>query len=95
MYNIISNNNESNNYKNNNDNDNDNDKNNNNKSNKDFDFKIEYTEADLLPKPDAESMKNELKSFLKKQSNPNNFSTDISALDAYSSSMGMNSYSSL
>lgn len=88
MYNIISNNNESNNYKNNNDNDK-------NNSNKDFDFKIEYTEADLLPKPDAESMKNELKSFLKKQSNPNNFSTDISALDAYSSSMGMNSYSSI
>ena len=88
MYNIISNNNKSNNYKNNNDNDK-------NNSNKDFDFKIEYTEADLLPKPDAESMKNELKSFLKKQSNPNNFSTDISALDAYSSSMGMNSYSSI
>ena len=89
MYNIISNNN------NNNNNNNTNNNNNNNNNNKDFDFKIEYTEADLLPKPDAESMKNELKSFLKKQSNPNNFSTDISALDAYSSSMGMNSYSSI
>jgi len=90
MYNIISNNNDK-----NNNNTNNNNTNNNNNSNKDFDFKIEYTEADLLPKPDAESMKNELKSFLKKQSNPNNFSTDISALDAYSSSMGMNSYSSI
>ena len=90
MYNIISNNNDK-----NNNNTNNNNTNNNNNSNKDFDFKIEYTEADLLPKPDAESMKNELKSFLKKQSNPNNFSTDISALDADSSSMGMNSYSSI
>ena len=90
MYNIISNNNDK-----NNNNTNNNNTNNNNNNNKDFDFKREYTEADLLPKPDAESMKNELKSFLKKQSNPNNFSTDISALDAYSSSMGMNSYSSI
>jgi hypothetical protein len=28
---------------------------------------ISYTEIDLLPKPDENSMKNELKSFLKKQ----------------------------
>ena len=76
-------------------------------SSNDLDFKIEYTDADLLPKPDAhllpkleqkleintDSMKNELKNFLKKQANPDNFSTDISALDAYSSNSG-NSYMS-
>ena len=71
-------------------------------SSNDLDFKIEYTDADLLPKPDAQklepkleintdSMKNELKNFLKKQANPDNFSTNISALDAYSSNSG-NSY---
>ena len=54
-----------------------------------LDFKIEYTAADLLPKPDTESMKNELKSFLKQQSNPS--TTNISALDAYSNNNG-NSY---
>ena len=67
----------------------------------DLDFKIEYTDADLLPKLEVEpkseikintdSMKNELKNFLKKQANPDNFSTNISALDAYSSNSG-NSY---
>ena len=78
---------------------------NNSISSNDLDFKIEYTDADLLPKiepkiepnlePNLEintdSMKNELKNFLKKQTNPDNFSTDISALDAYSSNSG-NSY---
>jgi hypothetical protein len=78
-------------------------------SSNDLDFKIEYTDADLLPRLDAksepkldphllpkleintDSMKNELKNFLKKQANPDNFSTNISALDAYSSNSG-NSY---
>ena len=32
---------------------------------------ISYTEIDLLPKPDENSMKNELKSFLKKQMDSN------------------------
>ena len=67
----------------------------------DLDFKIEYTDADLLPKLEpkleskinTDSMKNELKNFLKKQANPDNFSTNISALDAYSSNSG-NSYMS-
>jgi hypothetical protein len=76
---------------------------NNNISSNDLDFKIEYTDADLLPRLDVEpksevkintdSMKNELKNFLKKQANPDNFSTNISALDAYSSNTG-NSYMS-
>ncbi len=95
MYNIINSNNSSN---------NNNTYNNSysNISSNDLDFKIEYTDADLLPKPDAQklepkleintdSMKNELKNFLKKQANPDNFSTNISALDAYSSNNG-NSY---
>jgi hypothetical protein len=38
--------------------------NSNNNNNKN---QISYTEIDLLPKPDENSMKNELKSFLKKQ----------------------------
>ena len=32
---------------------------------------VSYTEIDLLPKPDENSMKNELKSFLKKQMDTN------------------------
>lgn len=32
---------------------------------------VSYTEIDLLPKPDEDSMKNELKSFLKKQMDTN------------------------
>ena len=70
-------------------------------STNDLDFKIEYTDADLLPKfepkvepkvdMNTDSMKNELKNFLKKQANPDNFSTNVSALDAYSSNSG-NSY---
>jgi hypothetical protein len=78
---------------------------NNSISSNDLDFKIEYTDADLLPrlepnfepksevKINTDSMKNELKNFLKKQANPDNFSTNISALDAYSSNTG-NSYMS-
>jgi hypothetical protein len=95
MYNIINSNNSS---------QNSNNSQNNNNSN-DLDFKIEYTDADLLPRFEKEpkvvpkleintdSMKNELKNFLKKQANPDNFSTNISALDAYSSNSG-NSYMS-
>lgn len=41
--------------------------NNNNLSNN----QVSYTEIDLLPKPDENSMKNELKSFLKKQMDSN------------------------
>ena len=41
---------------------------NNNNNNKN---QISYTEIDLLPKPDENSMKNELKSFLKKQMETN------------------------
>jgi len=55
-----------------------------------------YTKEDLLPKPDVENMKNELKSFLKEQLQSstlkngnvnNNFisSTDIVSLDKYDS----------
>jgi hypothetical protein len=51
-----------------------------------LDFKIEYADA----KPDTESMKNELKSFLKKQMNST--TTNVSGLDAYSNSSNMNSY---
>ena len=32
---------------------------------------VSYTEIDLLPKPDEDSMKNELKNFLKKQMDTN------------------------
>ena len=76
---------------------------NNSISSNDLDFKIEYTDDDLLPrlepklekesKINTDSMKNELKNFLKKQANPDKFSTNISALDAYSSNTG-NSYMS-
>jgi hypothetical protein len=50
----------------------------------------EYTIIDLLPKSDEPTMKNELKSFLKKQLNTPNLGTDISALDSMTS---VNSYS--
>jgi hypothetical protein len=50
----------------------------------------EYTIVDLLPKSDEPTMKNELKSFLKKQLNSPNMGTDISALDSMTS---VNSYS--
>ncbi len=64
MYNIISN----------------NSNNSNNKSSEIFPPTNDYTEYDLLPKPDTDSMKNELKTFLKQQLN--NSSTDISTLDS-------------
>ena len=51
-----------------------------------LDFEIEYAHD----KPDAESMKNELKSFLKKQMNPT--TANVSGVDAYSNSSNMNSY---
>jgi hypothetical protein len=64
--------------------------------------KTSYTKEDLLPKPDVENMKNELKSFLKEQltqsslsgnGNKNTFSssstTEIADLSSYD-----NSYSS-
>ena len=71
MYNIIS---KHNNHSN---------SNSNNNSNMEFD----YTDIDLLPKPNVEDMKNELKHFLKEQlksSNANSFdfTTDISLLDS-------------
>jgi hypothetical protein len=50
----------------------------------------EYKIIDLLPKSDEPSMKNELKSFLKKQLNTPNLGTDISALDSMTQ---VNSYS--
>jgi len=43
----------------------------NNNSNNNSNNQISYTEIDLLPKPDENSMKNELKSFLKKQLDSN------------------------
>jgi hypothetical protein len=99
MYSIIN----SNNSQNSSQNSNNTNTYNNSISSNDLDFKIEYTDADLLPrlepnfepksevKINTDSMKNELKNFLKKQANPDNFSTNISALDAYSSNTG-NSY---
>ena len=36
---------------------------------------VDYTEIELLPKPNVESMKNELKSFLKQQLNSTNIPT--------------------
>ena len=53
-----------------------------------LDFEIEYADK---PKPNNESMKNELKSFLKKQMNPTN-TTNVSGLDSYSNSSNMDSY---
>jgi hypothetical protein len=50
----------------------------------------EYKIIDLLPRSDEPTMKNELKSFLKKQLNSQNLGTDISALDSMTTA---NSYS--
>ena len=51
----------------------------------------DYTEIDLLPKPDSNSMKNELKNFLKKQLTE---SSSISTLDSITkSNLNTNSYS--
>ena len=55
----------------NNNNDNDSNSNSTNISNNNNKNQISYTEIDLLPKPDENSMKNELKSFLKKQMETN------------------------
>jgi hypothetical protein len=46
-----------------------------------MDDDLGYTEIDLLPKPNVDSMKNELKSFLKQQLKSANNSTSISTLD--------------
>ena len=58
-----------------------------------LDFEIEYADK---PQPNNESiknesMKNELKSFLKKQMNPTN-TTNVSGIDSYSNSSNMDSY---
>ena len=45
--------------------------NNNNYNNISNNNQVSYTEIDLLPKPDENSMKNELKNFLKKQMDSN------------------------
>jgi hypothetical protein len=63
---------------------------NNSNSNSNSNTFNEYTIIDLLPKSDEPTMKNELKSFLKKQLNSPNLGTDISALDSMTS---VNSYS--
>ena len=58
-----------------------------------LDFKIEYADK-LQPNNESiknESMKNELKSFLKKQMNPT-MATNVSGLDSYSNSSNMDSY---
>jgi hypothetical protein len=57
---------------------------NNNKS------QISYTEIDLLPKPDEASMKNELKSFLKKQMDSNG--SESYNLKSFSESTSYSSY---
>ena len=62
-------------------------KNNSNNSNASY---PEYKIMDLLPKTEEPTMKNELKSFLKKQLNMTPSGTDISMLDSLSSS---NTYS--
>jgi hypothetical protein len=82
MYNIISQNNH----------------NNNNNNNNNSTESISYTEIDLLPKPNVENMKNELKSFLKEQlktanASQNDFTTDISTLDSLQSNKQFNTYS--
>lgn len=55
--------------------------------------KKDYTEIDLLPKPDESSMKNELKNFLKKQLNKTPDSTNIANLGSNSGNNNI-SYSS-
>ena len=42
---------------------------------------IDYTEIDLLPKPNVENMKNELKVFLKEQLKVDNSNKDITTFD--------------
>lgn len=52
---------------------------------------IDYTEISLLPKPNVENMKNELKSFLKEQLNTNPSENKIP--DSHTFNAGSNSYS--
>ena len=70
----------------------------NNNNNNNSTESISYTEIDLLPKPNVENMKNELKSFLKEQlktanASQNDFTTDISTLDSLQSNKQFNAYS--
>jgi len=60
-----------------------------------------YTKEDLLPKPDVENMKNELKSFLKEQLNQTSLSKNGNTFNSLSSTTELadlssydNSYSS-
>ena len=60
--------------------------------------KFDYDMLDLLPKPDIDSMKSELKNFLKKQLNPNNDNNNIKDLVSYNYSPygnNMNPYESI
>jgi hypothetical protein len=63
--------------------------------------KTSYTKEDLLPKPDVENMKNELKSFLKEQLNQTSLSKNGNTFNSLSSTTELadlssydNSYSS-
>ena len=58
--------------------------------------KTDYTMIDLLPKEENPTMKNELKSFLKKQlHNSNDTGTNISSLDLMSNSESYSLYNEL
>ena len=50
-------------------------------NNKNEDQVVDYTEIDLLPKPNIENMKNELKSFLKEQLKADNSNKDFTTFD--------------
>jgi hypothetical protein len=70
-----------------------------NNKNNPIDTKLNYDISELLPKPDTESMKSELKNFLKKQLNTNidNNKRDLGPLDFDSyreNSMNASPYSS-
>ena len=70
-----------------------------NNKNNPIDNKLNYDISELLPKPDTESMKSELKNFLKKQLNTNvdNNKRDLGPLnfDSYrENSMNASPYSS-
>jgi hypothetical protein len=54
---------------------------NNNKNDKNDSHVVDYTEIDLLPKPNVENMKNELKSFLKEQLKAENSNKDFTKFD--------------
>jgi hypothetical protein len=53
----------------------------NDKNNKNDSHVVDYTEIDLLPKPNVENMKNELKSFLKEQLKAENSNKDFTKFD--------------